>query len=74
LCYRAPSISCDFLNRFTGFALDLGTCPELDDFLRVSAFPARAALSPISAVLRGALAETFEVRDTCEILTVHLMA
>jgi hypothetical protein len=75
LCYRAPPISPDFLNRFTGFALDLGACPELDDFPgRVSAFRPRAALSPTPAVLRGALVEAVQVRGNCDILTSDLMA
>jgi hypothetical protein len=33
LCNRASPISPDFLNGSTAFTLDLGSCPELDDFL-----------------------------------------
>jgi hypothetical protein len=75
------SRSPDFLNGITAFTLDLGACHELDNFL-LSALELLSRHSPqycaglIESEMAGmiALVETFQVRDTCDILTGHLMA
>jgi hypothetical protein len=85
LCHRAPPISPDFLSDFTAFTLDPGGYHELDDFLcefLLSALELLSSHDPqyCTGLIENeiarmiALVETFQIRDTCEMLTGHLMA
>jgi hypothetical protein len=84
LSLGAPPISADFLHCFTLFALVLGGCPALDDFLcafLLSAlegicrhYPEHCAAlieSEIDPVI--ALAESFQTRDNSAVLIDHLL-
>jgi hypothetical protein len=80
-CHCARPISPTFLNGLTAFTLDPGAGPELDDFLLfalelLSRHYRQSCAGLIESEMARivALVEAFEVRDTCEILTGHLMA